>query len=125
MPDGLTALVAFHDSRYTEIVSSMLARRGYAISTATNVSEFETQCTGRDYNLYAMDVNLGFPNKNVFDAVFALYERIREEVETGSILFYPCSGSSDVVDDARNNGLPCLTKVEIGDKIRVLPIPSQ
>ena len=125
MPDGLTALVAFHNLRFQENIQSMLTRRGYAISTAADIAQFEALCAQRNYYLYIMDVNLGHPGKSVFDAALDLYERIQMGVKAGSILFYPCSASYDVVNDAKHRGLPCLSKADMLDQLRLIPIPAR
>ena len=125
MPDGLTALVAFHNARFQENIQEILTRREYTISTATDIAQFGALCAQRNYDLYVMDVNLGHPSESVFDAALDLYQRIQMGVKVGSILFYPCSASYDVVNDAKHRGLPCLSKEDMLDQLRLIPIPAR
>ena len=125
MSDGLTALVAFHDPQWIEILQHELTIKGYALSSATTVAEFKVISAERTHDLYIMDVNLGHPSKSVFDAALDLYERIQMGVKAGSILFYPCSASYDVVNDAKHRGLPCLSKADMLDQLRLIPIPTR
>ena len=116
--DGLSALLAFHaDDNLMSGYSSLLSRRGYTIihcvDTAPALMERHAARSG-GYDLYAMDVNLGNPNGFDFTAARDIYELISPVVESGLVKFYPASGASDIFSAARREGLPAVSKAELG-----------
>src|SRR3989338_9132887 len=123
--EGLTALLAFHaDDNLMSGYSSLLLRRGYTIihcvDTAPALMERHAARIG-GYDLYAMDVNLGNPNGFDFTAARDIYDLISPVVEPGLVKFYPASGDSDIVEAARRQGFPAVTKLDLTRRICELP----
>ncbi len=126
--EGLSALLAFHaphGESAMEQYSRMLSRRGYTtidcVGTAAELMERHAARPG-GYDLYAMDVNLGNPNGSDFTAARDIYELISPVVESGLVKFYPASSSFDIVEAARREGLPAVTKATLGEIITAIPL---
>ena len=85
----------------------------HCVDTAPALMEKHAARPG-GYDLYAMDVNLGNPNGFDFTAARDIYELIFPVVEPGLVKFYPASGSSEVIEAARRQGLSAVTKAELG-----------
>ena len=124
--EGLSALLAFHANEdLMSGYSSLLSRRGYTtIDCVETSAELMARHAARPggYDLYAMDANLGNPNGFDFTAAHDIYELIAPVVEPGLVKFYPASNSIEIVEAARREGLPAVTKIELSDRIRAIPI---
>lgn len=122
-----SAIIGLHGNELMVLsLESMLGRRGYReIVTVKTPSEMDEKGSTRDYNLYIMDVNLGFPEGYDFSCAQRVYERIKPKVDAGEIKFYPLAAFDDVVEAARREGLPALSKRDFDERFEELLGPIE
>ncbi len=123
--EGKSAIFAFHANEGMVIAfKDALSRRGYSscdsVTTAVELMERHTARL-QPYDLYVMDVNLGYPGSYTFTAALTLYESIHPSVQAGNVLFYSASVDPRIVDAAKKEGLPAITKNELSDIIWGMP----
>lgn len=127
MTEGLSAILGFHPIRslgkgsenfMMDSLSDMIGRRGYTdIQRASTPEEMLALCKERQFDLYLMDVNLGYPNQRVFDTAKAIYEQEKERILAGKAKFFAMAGMMNVVESAQQEGIPTMTKYDFDNAL--------
>lgn len=110
-----SALLAFHGApELVRLYTRYLHEAGYhPIDVVVDAQHLFEKHQQRTYTLYAMDVNLGNSGGNDFTAAQRLHGEIQPRLENDTAQFYPASASDAVVEKAREQGLPAISKNEL------------
>ncbi len=117
-----SAIIGLHGNELMALsLEGILGRRGYSkVEMVKTPEAMITKCGERDYSLYIMDVNLGFPEGYDFSCAHQVYKRIKPKVDSGEVKFFPIAAFEDVVETAKRDGLPALTKTEFNGRYEEL-----
>ncbi|MBI2146619.1 hypothetical protein HYU22_04725 [Candidatus Woesearchaeota archaeon] len=105
-----TALVGFHDETLAELTRRILQRVGYRVEMAETTEQMLALSRRSSYDLYLMDLNFRAAAGDITPAE-QVY-RILQEQGRGN-RFYGLSGSVDVVQNARQAGIPARDKTDL------------
>ncbi|MFA5797902.1 MAG: hypothetical protein WC916_07780 [Candidatus Woesearchaeota archaeon] len=122
------ALLAMHNPNWEKMYIRQLTGYGYEVSIAKTVNEMKNamgiSSKGSQKNffqLYLMDANLGSRGAYTHNPAEEIFKLIKTDYENGKVKFVAITGNPDVVENAKNNGIPCFSKgnpEEISDYIK-------
>lgn len=110
--------------RNIEDYEDALKFEGYAVEKAGSVDEMlekmgvptesaPDSSPANHFDLYLMDVNLGYPNKRTYEPAACIYAHVKRDVDDGRARFIAVSANIDAVECAKQAGIPCCDKLDL------------
>lgn len=111
------ALIGLHGNPVMAMcLEALLEVRGYTvIEHAKTPEEMLAKSAQRTDSTYIMDVNLGPPESYDFSCAHQIYESIKPKVDAGEVKFFAISAMKSIVGEAKQKGIPAITKYEFDD----------
>ena len=113
--EGLSAIIGFHDNKLMAISLKVgLEPRGYTrIDVVKTPEEMLERCQAYQYDVYLMDLNLGYPDSYNFTIAKEVRKVEEDRISKGEAKFFPMAARETIVEAAKMEGLPeAVTKNE-------------
>ena len=103
---AINAIVAAHDTRRAEWLKIILKERGYNVDVVTSLAEMEEETKKDNYQIYMMDLNLGFPGDLDITPAQIIYDALEHRIEKMEVAFIGFSYNRQTVDMAHQANIP-------------------
>jgi len=108
----LTALLGIHDRGLLESFSQALESYGYSVTKATTPDEMIRLAEQNRHYVYIMDLNFGNPGDRDITPALSVYSQVKDRVGTDKAKFVGVSGYLDIVEAAKEQGIPAYYKTD-------------
>jgi hypothetical protein len=116
------ALISFHCPDRERNFTSFLGRIGWDVTSVPGLEGVLDRLPegglSSPYGFIALDANLMTKERDDISPVVQVYTRLKSALEAGVATLVALSGTDDVLNIARQEGIYCLNKAEMGQFLK-------